>query len=147
VQVLDDLALAVGALGEGVEVEALQRVAEALRERIPELHLAADPGGEDLELEDAAERGVGAQVAVRLQAAEALGQFRQHRFDLVALDAEPVGEADQRFTVLLDFATDPRQRLPELGVTGVARPQAAGQLDSERGPRQMVVEVDGQASS
>ena len=60
VQVFDLLPLAVGALGEGVEVEAVEGLAEALLESVPELHLAADPRSEDLQLEDAAERRVAA---------------------------------------------------------------------------------------
>src|SRR5207253_3223291 len=107
------------------EVEALQGVAEALLERVPELHLAADPGGQHLELEHAAERGVAAQVAVGLEPAQALGCLGESGFDLVALDLKPLGEADQGFPVLLDFAADSRQRLAELPVAGVARPQAA----------------------
>src|SRR6476646_10266139 len=139
-------AVAVGALGEGVEVEAVEGLAEALPERVPELDLAADPGGEHLQLQHPAERGVAAQLPVRLQPAEALGDFDEGGFELAGLDIEPFHQPDQRLPVGFDLAADLRQRRPELGVAAVARPQPAGELDAERGPRQVVVEVDSQQS-
>src|SRR5215218_456416 len=132
------------AAGKGVEVEALERVAEALLEPVPELQLAADPGRQDLQLEDPAERRVAAQLAVQLQPPEALADAGERGFERFAVDPEPVHQPDQRLPVGFDLGADPRQRLAHLAVAAVARPQAAGQLDAERGPRQMVVEVDGQ---
>ena len=111
VQVFDLLALAVGPLGEGVEVEAVEGLAEALLQRVPELHLAADPRGEDLQLEDPAERRVAAQLAVQLQPAEPLAEPCERRFDRVALDSEPAHQPDQRLAVGFDLGADPRQRL------------------------------------
>jgi hypothetical protein len=62
-------------------------------ERPPEFGLPGDPDRQALELEDAAERGVAAQVTVRLEAREPLEQPGENGLDRIAGDAEAVDDA------------------------------------------------------
>src|SRR3954467_5587978 len=102
-EVFQALALAVGAGGEVVEVEAVEGLAEALLEGVPELHLAPGQAGEELQLDDAAERGAAADAAVQLEAAEALGDLCEDRFDGVATYLEVLHQAHQGVVVGLDL--------------------------------------------
>src|SRR5918997_3589461 len=106
---LQERALPAGAADELVEVDVGQARAEAgvVAEVRPQDDLAVDAHEEEVELLEAAERGVARQATVELQAPEALAGDRQQRLDVRPWNLQARHDPLDRLEVLADRRRDP----------------------------------------
>src|SRR3954451_7876890 len=129
---------------ELIEARAQRLVVDDLPQRLPQPEFPGDADRRSLELDEGRQGRPFGQPAVQLQASDLLGCPCHSRLDPAALHAERGHHVVQRTVVLLDLVAELVKKLAELAVVLPRRP--TDQLEPERRPCEVVVEVDRQVS-